>query len=542
MEFLVKSSEDSSTLARSLNRTIRTWRESGYLQANLDLLEYTGSDSPEITIFVGPKYEWAHLRILGVPASLQDKLARYPQKITDEPVEVVEVMKSLNEVITFSENHGYPFAEIRIDSLVVSGGYVSASLVYKAGPYITFDSIYVMGNAQIKSSFLGAYLGILPGRPFRQKALDDLESKLDRLSFVEITETPKISFQNEECLVTLPLRPVRSNRFDAVLGFLPNEKEGNQLLITGAVDLELTNLFKSGKILIFHWDKPQVESQTLDLHYGHPNVFLSPIGLEFGFHLYKQDTSFINRRLNLGFDYLGTRNTRLSFFSQWESSRLLNTQQYQGDSVLPDVSDYNINYLGARFSNLQNPARRMGPTPYWGLDAISAFGRKNILQNPDLDQSLYSNIQLRSNQFIGQLSIEGLTNIAGSYFLLARVKGGTLVNSQLFLNELFRLGGLNSLRGFNENFFYAQDYLVGTIEFQLFFNGRSNLLLFYDQGYIYYDVETLDYEDSPFGVGAGLRLASENGIFTLVYALGKSQDQPLDFRFSKIHFGYIARF
>ena len=171
VEFLVKSSEDSSTLARSLNRTIRTWRESGYLQANLDILEYNGSDIPEITIFVGPKYEWAHLRILGVPASLQDKLARYPQKITDEPVEVVEVMKSLNEVITFSENHGYPFAEIRIDSLVVSGGYVSASLVYKAGPYITFDSIYVMGNAQIKSSFLGAYLGILPGRPFRQKAL-----------------------------------------------------------------------------------------------------------------------------------------------------------------------------------------------------------------------------------------------------------------------------------------------------------------------------------------------------------------------------------
>ena len=44
---------------------------------------------------------------------------------------------------------------------------------------------------------------------------------------------------------------------------------------------------------------------------------------------------------------------------------------------------------------------------------------------------------------------------------------GSVMNKNLFTNDLFRLGGLNSLRGFNENFFFVSQYVLGNFEFRI---------------------------------------------------------------------------
>ena len=542
LEEAAESSSDSLELGRSLGRVVRAWRESGYLQANIDKLEYDVDSVLVIHAHLGPQYEWAYLRIRGIPDALDGRLGKYPRRMTDQAVNVQEVMSTLNEAVRYSEEHGYPFAMIQVDSLVASNGLVSAALVYESGPLIRWDSLRVLGNAPVKSSFLGAYLGITPGKPFRQSILEEAVVKLQRLPYLALANPPVVTFQNEEARLTITVEARKSNRFDAVVGVFPNERAGGELLITGAVDLALNNLFRSGKSLELHWDRPQVETQTLRIGYAHPNLFLSPLGLSFSFDLFKQDTSFINRQMALGFDYVDIKNNSVSLFSRWESSRLISTTQFQADTVLPEVTDYNINYLGLRYRRLPKMYQDGVPNSYWSIDISSAFGTKNILKNSDIDESLYTGVQLRSNQFSGEVKIEGLANLTRNYFLMGRIRGGTLANAQLFKNELFRLGGLNSIRGFNENFFFASDYAIATIEGQLFFNGLSNLFLFYDQAFVNQRIGDDAMEDTPFGFGTGLRLASDAGVFSLVYALGQSAGQPLDLRFSKIHFGYVATF
>jgi len=117
-----------------------------------------------------------------------------------------------------------------------------------------------------------------------------------------------------------------------------------------------------------------------------------------------------------------------------------------------------------------------------------------------------------------------------------------MVSDRLFLNELYRLGGLNSIRGFNEYNFYASEYIIGTLELRVYLNNFSNVFLLYDQSYLSYDLEAAAFSDTPFGIGTGMNLQTDNGQFLLVFALGKSKDQPLDLRYSKIHFGYAATF
>ena len=72
--------------------------------------------------------------------------------------------------------------------------------------------------------------------------------------------------------------------------------------------------------------------------------------------------------------------------------------------------------------------------------------------------------------------------------LLLRLRGEGLLNPRLFINDLFRLGGLNSLRGFNENQFYTSAYAVATAEFRQFIGADSYVFLFADQAYLRHDL------------------------------------------------------
>jgi hypothetical protein len=44
------------------------------------------------------------------------------------------------------------------------------------------------------------------------------------------------------------------------------------------------------------------------------------------------------------------------------------------------------------------------------------------------------------------------------------------------------------------------------------------------------------------GFGLGTTLETKSGLFTISYALGRSDQNTVQFRQSKIHFGYVAYF
>jgi hypothetical protein len=66
------------------------------------------------------------------------------------------------------------------------------------------------------------------------------------------------------------------------------------------------------------------------------------------------------------------------------------------------------------------------------------------------------------------------------------------------------------------------------------------LFLFFDQAWTANSVR--DFNDTPFGFGAGLKLDTGKGDLQLVYGLGVSGEQSLSLTQSKIHIGYVARF
>ena len=107
---------------------------------------------------------------------------------------------------------------------------------------------------------------------------------------------------------------------------------------------------------------------------------------------------------------------------------------------------------------------------------------------------------------------------------------------------MFRIGGLRTLRGFDEESIYASTYVIPTIEYRYLFAENSNLLLF-TEGAWYENVSNGAYlSDTPFSFGAGVNFETKAGILTMTYALGSQLNNPIDLRNGKIHFGLIALF
>ncbi len=535
----IQQGNDSSMVVRLIQSEINTLRGNGYLLANLDSIKFSG-DLLIFEVYVGSKYNLASLTIKNLPDEIEDRLKNKPKKYLKSSFKNEDIDELLSEIILYSENHGYPFASIQIDSIKVSGESIFAELLFKPGPLIRFDSLILSGNLIIKNKFLGAYLEIIPGNPYDQRIIDNIPIRLAGLPYLEATDKQYTSFQNEECQVHLNLDKKKANKFDAVIGFLPNEIDQSKLLVTGKVDIGLENIFNSGKTLKLYWEKLHVSTQTLHLNYSHPNLFASPVGFLAGIDLYKQDTSFINRSLLVGLEYLTSGNGKASIFSNWESSRIISLPT--DPTTLDDLSDFNLNNFGLRYSN--GPVRGFSSSnsKQFALDAMGTLGRKTILKSSNVNDSIYTDINLVSMQYAITLELKGQVQLVNGFFIYSRIGGGKMINDNLFLNDLFRIGGLKNLRGFNENFFYASDYITGTLETRMYIGEYTNIFAFYDQGYVYYNLQQSDFEDTPFGVGIGMNIATKAGLLGLVFALGKSKSQPLDFNFSKIHVGYVATF
>jgi len=115
-------------------------------------------------------------------------------------------------------------------------------------------------------------------------------------------------------------------------------------------------------------------------------------------------------------------------------------------------------------------------------------------------------------------------------------------NSTLFKNELFRIGGLKTLRGFDEETIYTSTYVIPTVEYRFLFAKNSSLILFAEGAWYENNSEGSYIKDTPMTVGAGVNFETKAGILTLDYAIGNQFNQGFDARNGKIHFGLTALF
>lgn len=107
-------------------------------------------------------------------------------------------------------------------------------------------------------------------------------------------------------------------------------------------------------------------------------------------------------------------------------------------------------------------------------------------------------------------------------------------------NELFRFGGINSIRGFEENSLVANLYGVISTEYR--YRLSNNIYVHSVLDAAYFENKLTDSKEKLFGFGFGLGLLTNSGLFRLNYSSGKTENRQFKLSDSKIHVSLTATF
>ncbi|MDE5423419.1 hypothetical protein L3073_14465 [Ancylomarina sp. DW003] len=509
--------------------------EKGFLEANIDST-YILKDTLFAIFHLGKKYQWKNLEV-----RVDKRLDRNNLKINKpNAYSFTEGVEKQFLVLDSYLNNGYPFAAISISDLKINGGELDGICSLQSNQKIVWDSMIIKGDIQLHDGFIQTYLDIKPGQAYSENKFEEISTLIENLDFVSEIKPSEVEFFDSLAKIHHYFKKQAANRFDGIVGF-QNNKKTDKLELTGEVNLALINSFRRGERILINWKKLEENSQNLQVRFQYPYLFNTKVGLNFNFHLLKQDSSYLNTNLKLGLSFKQKKNSSLKLFYHLKSSNLISTKQYAGATVLPDFADSKSNLLGFQY-NYVNLDRLHNSRKGWNLKLEIAGGENEIDKNSNFQDELYRGIDLKTKIFEGKINLKNFIPIRSKWVYNWQVVGALMERVNYFENELYRLGGLKSIRGFNEDAFRASKYLIAKEEFGFVSSRNTKLYLFYDWAWYEQEIQSLKTSDHLMGYGFGFNFSAGSGLFSLNYALGRQGNETTDLKSAKIHFGFVAKF
>ncbi len=521
--------QDSLAVHQELTKVLSQLRFKGYFYADIENAEWADK-LLEINLAIGEPLKVLALKNGNVEAQVLSDIKFREKLYVNRNFDLAEINQLKEQLLIWYDNNGFPFAQVWLDDFSYQDKRLSAAIFAHTGEKILIDTIRITGSGKVNNSFFHSYLGIKPKQPYQEQRIQAVDQRIKDLPFLTQPRKSEVEFVGNKARINLFLDKENANQFDGLIGFLPNQTTG-KLQLTGDFRLRLLNALKQGETLAFNYKGLPQQTQELDLNFSYPYLFRSQLGAKLDFSLFKQDTSFLNLNTKIALVYHYSANRSLGFFIDNQSSSLiaetnagllgnLNTQFYGIDGTLQRLDNAVIPLKGYRF-----------------LLSAGAGARKirEVTQNEESQQNKIS-------QFKFSADLNYYLQLSRTSVIYLRNISSIITGSGLYENEVFRIGGLKTLRGFDEQQFRAQSFTVQTVEYRYFVEERSYLNIFYNQAAIKQILNKETQLNYPLGFGAGFTFETKIGMLSLNYALGKQKNIPLDLQKGKVHFGVVSYF
>lgn len=511
----------------SLKREVDTFHfkleQIGYIENELQSLQKINDSSYVAIFFFGKKYN--SIKVFYSKKDFDKKeLLQITSEITDDyfilPFEEIE--SSLQKLNTLKTDKGNVFAKLRLEKIKKENNTsLSAHLILEGGPKRTIDGIVIKGYEKFPKSFLKYYAGIKTGIIFNQKKIVTKSELLNALGFVSNIKPPEALFKRDSTTVYFYLKKQNNNLFDGILGFATDE-ETQKLKFNGYLNLELNNNLNFGEQFILNYKADGNDQQNFRVKANLPFLFRTPFGLGLELKIFKRDSTFVTTEQQVRITYqINTSSISYIGYKSYDSSNLQD-EIFAG----APIEDFNSKFLtlGISYSKKQN--NTLFPIKsHIALDSeIGARELKNSRESQFRVSSIFSyifNLNFKNSIYLQNTS--------------------SVLSSDTYLtNELFRFGGINSIRGFNENSIDASLYTVLNTEYRYQFNEGMYLHSIID--FAYFENQTLLLKQKLYSFGFGMGLNTKAGIFKFNIANGNSDDQDFSFSNTKIHLSLSTRF
>jgi outer membrane protein assembly factor BamA len=507
----------------------------GYLEASIDSCV---TDSAKATstcpIVLGRNYRWASLSGAGIPAEIASE-ARFRDKLyTGRPVDPKAVQRTMEGLLGWCEDNGFPFASVKLDSLRHDADGLRATVRMERGRMVRFDSVIVRGTAKTSLRYIHTHIGIRPGDLYNETMVRNVERRVRELPFVTQRQRPYVQFTPERTKLYLFLDAKKASSINGILGLQPDPITGD-VKFTGDLDLRLRNALKRGEAIDLNWRSLADATQDLRLRLNLPFVLSTPFGADGTFKLFKRDTTFLEVTARATLEYLLARGDKVGLFVNSKSSERLGRNTFAAVG-LGDVNilSYGLSLARERFDYRFNP--RSGHS----VLLEGSVGRKRTNTAIFGEDDPPPEIQTIQYELEGKAMLHIPLRRRSTIRLAGQ--GGWMVNNDLYRNELYRIGGLKTMRGVDEASIYCSAYAIGTLEYRFVYEENANFFLFVDQGWWEDAAQDQLVTDAPLGFGVGTTFETNAGLFGLTYALGRQFDNPFELRGGKVHFGFTSLF
>ncbi len=439
------------------------------------------------------------------------------------PLSQANLEFNLSDILKNFDDLGYPFAYIEFRDYELKDNRLNATMLVNPGPEISLDSLVILGYNKIAKGLIKYEIGYRKGMPYSDQRLQKIEKNILSLPYLNAKRAPAVAFFKKNSILYLYLEKANNNQVTGIVG-LNTDSEGRSTL-NGDFQLALQNTFNRGEDIGIRWRRPDESAEDFKLNFGYPFLFNSPIGLSTQLSIFRQDSSFVNRKFKGQASYwLAHSSYFLAALEFTSSSALSNTES----SSFGNLNDFNATRfkLGIDLSTLNNR-----------LVASSGYRLLALALSADR-QSDGATVR----QYGWEIEAENYWNFSGNWVYFAGLLSGALFSDELFDNELFRLGGIKTLRGFNELSLFSSAYGIVQNEMRYMLGKRDYLSLFSDLAYTEKKEGAAINANWHLGLGTGINFQTKAGIFSLFLAVGKSNRDNFDFRNTKVHLSYINTF
>jgi hemolysin activation/secretion protein len=422
-------------------------------------------------------------------------------------------------------NNGFPFAEFEFQKSEIINSKINLTCNLNSGPLVKIDSIINPEITKKELQLIYKFTDIRNGDLFELNKIYRISENIKNTGFIQEIRPPAYEFIDNKASIYTYYKPQSKNSINGLVGIQPGENETVQF--TGNVALNFQNAFSYGEVLKINWRRMFNSSQNLIAEFGYPFLFNTNFEIQGGLDMIKKDSSFFNFNSKLIINYKSN-----SIFS----NGFLFTNNNSTNLLEDDYSSTSVNSFGfvTNFKKLDNP---LNPRRGFKIQGELAYGWKETYAIDTVTNNI-----LKSPNFNGNLSFSSYLSLFKRTTFKIKLSGSTIQNNILYDNELTRIGGYKTIRGFDDESIWVSSFILGNFEFRYLIDEKSNFFLFSDFAWTESKNNNFLKEDYFQSFGFGTNISMQNGLLTLIYGLGRKIDYPFLIRTGKIHLGFTSYF
>jgi hypothetical protein len=522
--------QNAKFIIAEINQLSEKLSKNGFIENQITKTIKTNDSSYSAKITLGNRIKNIHIYI-GLK-NRSNSLNIFNKKRDTLILPYAQVESFLKQAIQKSEQNGYAFAKLKLINIQKKNQTLYADLKLTFGNKRQLNEIVLKYTDEHQKNLFpkGALKQInkkYSKKTFNQEIVKQIHDEFEKFSFINQVKFPEILFTKDTTKVYVYLTKRKTNTFDGYLGF--NNTENKKTTLNGYLDITLENALRSGEQLSIYWKNDGNNQKIFNAKIDLPYIFNSPIGLKALINIFKQDSTYQNTKTEINLGYLITINKR--FYIGYQSTESSNIQ----NSLNPELRDYNNSFLTTNFEFIKSDYRnKISPIKSY-LTLNLGTGKKitNEITETKTEKQYLINFNIMTNFYFNE---KNCLNIKSQNYLL---------KSKTYLtNELFRFGGINSVRGFSENSLQANFMTSIITEYRYLIspNLQLNSILDYCN---YKDPTTITEKNKTnklISLGIGLVVDTQKGLLKIAIANGSTTNQEIKFHNTFVTISYNVKF